>query len=116
MIDVKLCEGIEQCFPVSPAEKFAPKKFRRFKKRLLTVEPNKRRGSPTIRSCIEVDQDLFHEFAPPTGPVRLGLEDLIRITVEKRAKRRLADRRIQVPGKRMERFVPPQWKPKQKKQ
>jgi hypothetical protein len=59
---------------------------------------------------MEVDQELFREFAPPEGSFLVGLE-LIRITAEKKSLPRLANRRIQVPGRRTSRFLPPRWKP-----
>jgi hypothetical protein len=73
----KFYEGIEQCFPASLAERLAPKKFRRYKKRSLAVKLDRRGGGSVVCSCMEVDQDLFHEFAPPSGLVTIGLEDLI---------------------------------------
>jgi hypothetical protein len=41
-----------------------------------------------------------------------GIDELIQITAAKRAQPRLADRRIQIPGRRMPRFVPPTRKPR----
>jgi hypothetical protein len=54
--------------------------------------------------------------APPEGPVVLGLDELICITLEKRRASRLPERRIQIPGRRMEKFIPPPpvWKPRAK--
>jgi hypothetical protein len=45
--------------------------------------------------------------APPEGPVVLGVDELICITLEKRRASRLPERRIQIPGRRMEKFIPP---------
>jgi hypothetical protein len=41
-----------------------------------------------------------------------GIDELIQITAAKRAQPRLADRRIQIPWRRMPRFVPPTRKPR----
>jgi hypothetical protein len=67
-------------------------------------------------TCLEIDQDLLHEFALPLGPVQVDLEELIRITFVKRMPLKLVDRRIQVPGRRMEKFVPLVWKPRGRNQ
>jgi hypothetical protein len=73
-----------------------------------------------VRSCREIDEGLFHDgfesavveesLSPPSGPVVIGLEELIQISAAKREKPKLADRRIQVPGKRIAKFVPPIWR------
>jgi hypothetical protein len=42
------------------------------------------------------------------------LEELIDIAARKRARPRLAERKILVTGRRMERFVPPVWKPRRR--
>jgi hypothetical protein len=106
------CADFEQCFPATPEEKSSSKKFRRFQK--LPGCKEKREKGKVLVSCLKVARELFHKFAPPVGPVQLGLEDLVHITAEKRILLRLAERRIQVTGRRMEKFVPPIWKPKQK--
>jgi hypothetical protein len=59
-----------------------------------------------VSSC-EIDQQLFHadirisdeeeeRYSPPSGPVEVGMEELIAITVAKRFPSRLSERMIQV--------------------
>jgi hypothetical protein len=51
---------------------------------------------------------------PPSGPVVIGMEELMAISERKRLMPRLAGHRIHVTGRRMEKFVPPVWKPRKK--
>jgi hypothetical protein len=106
----KFGADFEQCVPTTPEEKSWPKRIRRFQRSIDFKR--KHRVERSCVSCLEIDQDLFHEFAPPSGPVQVNLEELISITAAKRLPPRLANRRIQVTGRRMERFVPPVWKPR----
>jgi hypothetical protein len=69
-----------------------------------------------------VEQQLFHdehgledleaEFRPPPSPVQIGLDELIQISKKKRRPPRLSQRRIQVLGRQIERFVPIVWRPR----
>jgi hypothetical protein len=112
-----LCLEIEQGHLATPQPKFYPKKFRRF--RALGGQVCRQRDL-VIRACREVDQSLFPDemgavddeewLNPPKGPMILSLEELIQITADKRVPPRLADRRIQVLGRRLPKFVPPQRK------
>jgi hypothetical protein len=115
----ELCEwdslwvDLEQIFPRSPQERVWPKKFRRFLRLARSGGSNEcRRKEQKKRSCLEVDQELFHEFAPPIGSICVELEELAQITAERRSLKRLAERKIQVTGRRMPKFLPPVWKPR----
>jgi hypothetical protein len=76
------------------------------------------------KSCPDINQGLFQDDQvwidaagycdPLCGPVVIRLEELMVISEKKRARPRLADRRIQVIGRKMEKFVPPVWKPRKK--
>jgi hypothetical protein len=89
-------------------------------------EPSKRTSARTrVGTFHEVEQGLFQdvaasaeedEFAPPHGPVVIGLKELIQLTEAKRARPRLSERRIQVMGRRMEKFVPPIWRGNRRKE
>jgi hypothetical protein len=68
------------------------------------------------RSCLEVDQELFHEFEPPSRPICVELEELVQMTTERRAPKRLSERRIQVTGRRLPKFVPLVWKARKRGQ
>jgi hypothetical protein len=68
------------------------------------------RSSAVVEQNLFQDQDLEYDFAPPKGPVVVGLEELIQISAQKCAKPKLADRRIQILGKRLPKFIPPVWK------
>jgi hypothetical protein len=78
--------------------------------------------APPLKLCSELDLDLFcvegvmeeedDKYKLPEGPIILGLEELIQITAEKKRSPMLSERKIRVMGRRMERFIPPRWKPK----
>ncbi|GJN40081.1 hypothetical protein PR202_gb29249 [Eleusine coracana subsp. coracana] len=55
--------------------------------------------------------DLVVAKAPPKGPVSMCLEELIQITAQKRVKPK---RKVEVTGRRMEKFVPPSQSQKRK--
>jgi hypothetical protein len=46
------------------------------------------------------------EFSPPHGPVRIGLEELIQILAKNIRPAKFSERRIQVRGRRLKKFVP----------
>jgi hypothetical protein len=120
-----LCEELETCFPGAPEVHVWPKKFRwdqqkprqRSGRNLREVMERVRKSE--IRSCCAIESELFQDnqliteedFAPPGSPRSSGLEELIVLSDLKRRHPRLAERRIQVPGRRMEKFIPPLWKP-----
>lgn len=43
----------------------------------------------------------------PSGPVVIGLEELIRISEKRKEPRRVVERKIQITGRREKKFVPP---------
>jgi hypothetical protein len=128
------CREFERIFLETPSEQFWLKKFRRFEqKNKVSIpslpQPKVRRVHSCVtgrlRSSKEIDQSLFQEeciskveaeFAPPRGPIQVDLEELIKLTASKRMRSRLAERRIQVTGRSMEKFVAPKWKSLKQKQ
>jgi hypothetical protein len=124
-------------YPGTPVEHTWPKKFQRFLpigqgETQVTHESqavnNGRFRHQNARVCVEVEQSLFHDSVdtslegeveaevPPKGLVSISLEELIQLSAAKRKSPRLADRRIQIPGKRLPKFLPPVWKPRKNKQ
>jgi hypothetical protein len=71
---------------------------------------------------VEIEQRLFHDdtgwaeieklYAAPQSTVGVGLDELMQISERKRLPPRLTSRKIQIPGRRMERFSPPILKPR----
>jgi hypothetical protein len=59
--------------------------------------------------------ELDAEFSPPKGPMICGLEELLHLSAEKRKPPGLAERRIQVTGRRLPKFIPPPWKSRQRR-
>jgi hypothetical protein len=112
-----LCLEIEHRYPATPDSSFWPKKYRRFQ------SPNQARGRKArVKLCSEIDQDLFHvknvmveerdKYKLEGLVVIMSLEELIQIMTEKKMSPRLLERKIRVTGRRMERFIPPRWRPK----
>jgi hypothetical protein len=121
------CREFERVYPDTPAAQFWPKKICRFQQRDQGIGcvPGRKLGQAggrlvrqkPSRSCAYVEQNLFHDsygsraleddFAPPRGPVVVRMEELIQLSVQKRSKPKLVERRIQIPGKRMPKFIPP---------
>jgi hypothetical protein len=63
----------EQSFPGTPQKSCWPKKLRRFQKLSpWVVRVREKVRQQKISSCLEIEQELFHEFAPPTGPINVG--------------------------------------------
>jgi hypothetical protein len=87
--------GFEHNFPLTPQERSSPKKFHRFHCSPSFGRSGKRsRREVRTRSCLEVDPELFHEYASPSGPVCIELEELARIMAEKKTLKKLSERRI----------------------
>jgi hypothetical protein len=117
-------EELEDRFATTPHLSCWPKKEQRFlKNRCKLAMPRSNR--PMVRkSCPDINQGLFQDdqvwidaagyYNPLSGPVVIRLEELMVISEKKRARPWLADRRIQVIGRKMEKFVPPVWKPRKK--
>jgi hypothetical protein len=107
-------EDLERVIPDTPAAQWCMKKVHRQKGQGEKLDQMRKSGigegridqQKSSRSSAVVEQNLFQDslqgrgadFDPPKGPVVVGLEELILISTQKRAKPKLADRRIQIPG------------------
>jgi hypothetical protein len=118
------CRDFEENYRVMPAKRFGPKKVRRFQRvreerkdesrnpwRENPINPRMSCDVGGLGLFHDVDVELAMEFVPPASPMICRLEDLLKFSEEKRKPRRLVERRIQVTGRRMPKFIPPTWNP-----
>jgi hypothetical protein len=116
------CKESERAYPNTPSEFVWLKEFRRMQQRGSVQRGSNKSCAHRVRACSKVEQMLFHdepgqgdleaEFMPPVSPAKYELAELIQISEEKRKPPRLSQRRIQIPGRRLERFVLPVWQPR----
>jgi hypothetical protein len=108
-------EDLEERFPATPQSSCWRNKERRFLKHRRGVVMPRSDHHRVRESYLDITQGLFQDEQvwtdaggycdpSPSGPVVIGMEELMAISERKRARPKLTDRRIQVTGRRMEKW------------